>query len=300
MIPFTLRQLEYFVAAAQQGGTAQAARALNVSQPSISQAISTLESHWQVTLFHRIHAQGLQLTIEGQQRYQLASTLLHQAQALSEHNDTTAGELHIGCLSTLGPLYLPGLLQRFKRQHPQVRVQFLEGDNESLLAHVERNTLQMALLYDTGIFNQVQLHPVAEQRPYVMVAETHPLAQRESIFLEEIASEPLLLINLPRSRDYLLSLYRHAGISPTIYAESSSVEMIRSMVANEMGLAVLVTRPAGQQSYDGKNLIYLEIADAVPPQRIVMASPMHLPLNRAAAVFLANTQDYFSQLGLAT
>lgn len=300
MIPFTLRQLEYFVAAAQQGGTAQAARALNVSQPSISQAIKLLESHWHVILFHRIHAHGLQLTTEGQQRYQLATSLLHQAQALSQHNDTITGELHIGCLSTLGPLYLPGLLQRFKIQHPQVRVHFLEGDNETLLAAVERNTLHLALLYDTGIFNQVHLHPVATQHPYVIVGENHPLAKRDSVFLAEIATEPLILINLPRSRDYLLSLYRHAGISPIIYAESSSVEMVRSMVANEMGLAVLVTRPTSQQSYDGKNLTYLEIADAVPPQGIVMSSAINLPLNRAAEAFLQNTQDYFFQLGLAT
>ena len=54
MIQFSLRQLEYFVAAAQYGGTAQAARMLNVSQPSISQAISALESFWQIQLFHRL------------------------------------------------------------------------------------------------------------------------------------------------------------------------------------------------------------------------------------------------------
>ena len=76
MLHVSLRQLSYFVAAARHGSTLQAALALHVSQPSISHAIATLEAHWGEKLFHRIHAQGLELTTAGARRSALAQALL--------------------------------------------------------------------------------------------------------------------------------------------------------------------------------------------------------------------------------
>ena len=79
MIHFSLRQLEYFTAAARCGGAARAAEAMNVSQPSISKAIAELESLWGERLFVRLHARGLELTATGARRYTQASALLQQA-----------------------------------------------------------------------------------------------------------------------------------------------------------------------------------------------------------------------------
>lgn len=294
MIQFSLRQLEYFVAAAQYGGTAQAARMLNVSQPSISQAISALESFWQVQLFHRLHAQGLQLTTEGQQRYPLALSLLRQAEDLSQQDQALSGTIHLGCLSTLGPLYLPGLIKHIQAQHPAIKLHFTEGDNEFLLKQIERNTLDLALLYDTGIFNQVNLHPMTAQRPYIAVAANHPLAQKSSVALADIANEPFILINLPRSRDYFLSLFKLAEVQPNIYIETSSIEMARSLVANEMGVTLLVTRPESTLSYDGKKLVYLTISDVLPLQTIVMATTKSIALSQANSAVLNAAQHYFA------
>ena len=82
MINISLRQLEYFVAAAQHGGAARAAHALNVSQPSISKAIADLEVLWNEVLFVRRHARGLELTAAGRVRQREAQMLLEKARAL--------------------------------------------------------------------------------------------------------------------------------------------------------------------------------------------------------------------------
>ena len=76
MIHFSLRQIEYFDAAARCGGAAAAAKALQVSQPSISKAIAELESLWGEQLFVRLHARGLELTAAGALRFKQAHALL--------------------------------------------------------------------------------------------------------------------------------------------------------------------------------------------------------------------------------
>ena len=78
MIHFSLRQIEYFDAAARCGGAAAAAKALQVSQPSISKAIAELESLWGEQLFVRLHARGLELTAAGALRFRQAHALLRQ------------------------------------------------------------------------------------------------------------------------------------------------------------------------------------------------------------------------------
>jgi DNA-binding transcriptional LysR family regulator len=76
VIHLSLRQIEYFAAAARHGGAARAAQALGVSQPSISKGIAELESLWGEQLFVRIHAKGLELTADGAMRFKQARTLL--------------------------------------------------------------------------------------------------------------------------------------------------------------------------------------------------------------------------------
>src|SRR4051794_9762573 len=86
---FTLRQLEYFVAAGDSGSITLASEKVNISQPSISAAIAHLETELGVQLFIRHHAQGLSLTPQGVQLLRDARALLLQADELQ----SVAGEL---------------------------------------------------------------------------------------------------------------------------------------------------------------------------------------------------------------
>ena len=65
MVRLTLKQCAYFIAVAEQGGIAQASRALNISQPAVAQAIDKLEDQFNFKLFKRHHARGTELTIQG-------------------------------------------------------------------------------------------------------------------------------------------------------------------------------------------------------------------------------------------
>ena len=274
MIHLNLRQLEYFVAAARHSGAARAADALGVSQPSISKAIADLESHWGEPLFVRLHARGLELTAAGVLRHREAHALLEQARALAAPRaGELTGLLRVGCLSTLAPRYLPDILARMRAGHPAIEVQFVEGDTEALTRMLERGALDVALLYDLGLARGVRLEAVTELRPYALLPARHRLTDAASVRVADLAGEPLVLINLPHSRAYFLSLFRDAGVTPQIAYESASLEMVRALVANGLGVSILTTRPLRDVSDDGKRIACRRLRGRLAGQAVALAYP---------------------------
>jgi len=272
VIRVTLRQLEYFAAAARLGGAARAAESLNVSQPSISKAIADLEALWGERLFVRLHARGLDLTGAGAARYRQARALLQQASQLAgPRTGVLSGLVRVGCLSTLGPRYLPAILARLQHDHPEVEVRFEEGDTEALLQRLARGSLDVALLYDLGISHDVRIEPLAELWPYALLPWGHRLAAYKTVPIAELAKESLVMINLRHSREYFLSLFRAAGLSPTVVRESASLEMVRALVANGLGASLLTTRPRRDVSYDGKRIACRRLQGPLTPQIVGLA-----------------------------
>ena len=275
LIQINLRQLEYFVAAARHGSTARAALAINVSQPSISKAIADLEAQWGEQLFVRKHAVGLDLTAAGQARSREALSLLEAAQRLQEpRKQAVSGTLRLGFLSTLGALWIPQLLTQMQKRHPSIDIELIEGDIASLTRQVERGEIHAALQYDLGLARPLlTMHPVAALPPYALLPARHALSAAPSVSLAELAQSPLLLINLPQSREYFLSLFREAGVVPTVNYELASIELVRSMVANGHGVSVLTTRPVVDRTHDGKRLVCKRIKGRVAKQAVVLSVP---------------------------
>ncbi|MEO6986218.1 MAG: LysR family transcriptional regulator [Paralcaligenes sp.] len=295
MIKVTLRQLEYFVAAARHGSTVKAAHALNVSQPSISHAIGELEALWDEKLFYRLHAQGMELSASGKLRYKQAQNVLQEVQNLDVGTaGGINGELSVGCFSTLGPMYFPDIMRRFHMAHPQVHMIMHEGNTEELLSRIERGTLDLALIYDMGLARAVRLHYMNEQAPYILLPEGHPLTRHDTLTVKDLSKDPFILINLPHSREYFLSIFSFAGVTPQIAMETGSLEMVRSLVANGYGLSILTTRPAKDYSYDGKRIVCRPLTGAFPPQKIAFASSAELKLSAAAWAFLHIAQTQFA------
>ncbi|WP_077001241.1 LysR substrate-binding domain-containing protein [Variovorax sp. KK3] len=297
MIHLNLRQLEYFVAAARHGGAARAAESMNVSQPSISKAIADLESLWGEPLFVRLHARGLALTAAGAARHREAHALLTQAQALeSPRSPELAGLLRVGCLSTLAPRWLPSILAQLRASHPAVEVQLHEGDTETLTRMLERGALDVALLYDLGLARPgVTIEPVAGLVPYALLPWGHRLAAHGSLALATLAREPLVLINLPHSREYFLSLFRQAGVAPVVAYETTSLEMVRSLVANGLGVSLLTTRPVHDRSQDGKRIACRRLRGPLAAQAVALAYPAAESFRSAlAAPFAAAVHQGFA------
>ena len=272
MIQISLRQLEYFLAAARHGGAARAAEALHVSQPSISKAIADLEELWGEALFVRRHARGMDLTAAGSARQRQAQLLLEGARKLqAPRSGALSGLLRLGYLSTLGPRWVPSILTVLQKKHPELEIDLVDGDTETLARKLERGEIDVALQYDLGLARPRLDHvQIAELVPYALLPWGHALAGRTMIRLQELAQSPLVLINLPHSREYFLSLLRDAKVTPRIAFETESFEMVRSLVANGHGVSLLTTRPSVDRAHDGKRLVCRRLRGPIARQSVVL------------------------------
>ncbi|QIB34254.1 LysR family transcriptional regulator [Ancylobacter pratisalsi] len=293
------RQLTYFVATAEAGSTLRAAEALHVSQPAISVAIGQLELSFGQKLFVRRHAQGVDLTPFGRSKLAEVRHLLAHAHAVmdSTKDGRLTGELEIGVFSTLAPAYAPGLLRAFGAAHPDVRVRLREATLDQLHRDLADGVVELALLYDLDTIGEMARTPLAALTPYALLARDHPLAGMPQVSLRDLAQEPFVLIDLPHSRDYFLSLFRMIGVMPEQLLRCTSLETVRGMVAHGLGNSVLVTRPFGDHSHDGVPLICRPLEESVPPQRVIIGSSAHAPMTRAAEAFVTVAKDYFHTRG---
>jgi DNA-binding transcriptional LysR family regulator len=260
---FTLKQIEYFAAAAETGSITLASERVHISQPSISSAISNLEAEFGIQLFIRHHAQGLSLTPQGQRFLREAKSLLLQAEELcaaaTELSTKVGGVLSLGCLTTLYPLLLPEVLHAFKARHSSVRIEAVAGDQAGLIEQLRVGRLSLVLSYDMSVPADLEFTPLAKLPPFAFVAARHPLARRTSVSIEQLAEEPFLLLDLPISRDYFLSLFHRHGLAPRIAGRFEHMEVIRSLAARGEGFGMANAQPRNRASLDGHKLAYLAL-----------------------------------------
>ncbi len=272
----TLRQLEYCLAAAEFGSISEAAERIHVSASSISSAITHVESELSVALFVRHHAQGLSITPVGHEVLRQIRQLLDQALALYEVADdaqgAVRGPLRVGCFTTLAALVAPELCQGFARAHPGVQVTQIEDHQEGLIERLRQAQIDVAITYDLNVVQpDICFEALASLPPHVIVSETDPLAYRRVTTLKELAAHPMVLLDLPLSRDYFLSLFQEAGVTPLISARSHSPDVVRSLVANGVGYSLANVRPRSSHSLDGKKLVNVHLRGQPRPMQMGLA-----------------------------
>ncbi len=295
---FTFRQLEYFVAAGQAGSIRQAAERIAVSQPSISAAIAHLERELGVQLFVRHHAQGLSPTPAGRRLLREARLLLDQAEGLhalaGEVSGQLRGRLGLGCFVTLAPMILPELVAAFTRATPGAEVDFFEADQARLVAALRQVEIDLALAYDLQLPEDVCFEPLAALPPHILLAEGHPLAERPLLTLGELAPLPLVLLDLPLSREYFLAMFMREGLEPTIAARSAQQEVLRTMVANGLGYTIANVRPRSGLALDGRRLVRVPLAGDHPPLHLGLARAESLQPSRLAGAFAEHCRQFIS------
>lgn len=260
---FTLKQLAYFVAAGEAGSILRAAQNIHVSQASISNAISHLEDVFQIQLFIRHHARGMSLTTAGSQIMEQAQALLRDADELHSYagklSKQVFGSLNIGCFIPIAPIVTPELCHGFMQSHAGVEVNVSEGNQAELLSKLKKGTIDLALTYDLQLDSDIAFTALAELKPYVLLAADHPLANESSIALESIVRERFILLDLPLSDAYFMSLFDTNNLKPKIHARTHHIEVQRALVAKGYGYSLANVRPINQKALDGSGLKYVPL-----------------------------------------
>lgn len=193
-----LQQLYYFRKLAEVQHYTEAAKALYITQPSLSDSIASLEHELSVSLFQK-KGRGVQLTKYGQEFYEYVNQALgileHGIAAVREKSDSVTGTIDIGCIPTLLGDFLPNALDLYHEKCPQVSFNIFNEKSIPVAEGVSSGT------YDIGLCSMVEnkddlvFVPITYQELVVIVRNDHPLAVHDSIELTAL-------------KGYMLSTYR--------------------------------------------------------------------------------------------
>ncbi len=286
---FTLKQLTYFVAAGETGSILRAAENIHVSQPSISNAISHLEEVFKVQLFIRHHARGMSLTTAGSQIMEQAQALLRDADELRSFagklSDQVFGSINVGCFIPLAPIVTPELCHGFMQSNEGVEVNVSEGNQAELLSKLKKGAIDLALTYNLQLESDIAFTELAELKPYVLLAADHTLAGKASISLQSLADERFILLDLPLSDTYFMSLFERHNLKPRIYARTRHIEVQRALVAQGYGYSLGNVRPINQNSLDGSRLNYVPLSGYNPGLTLGIATLANIKKTTVVDIF---------------
>lgn len=293
-----IHQLRYFCAVAHNGTFTRAAQAERVAQPSLSQQIMKLEAELGAKLFDRL-SKSARLTPSGVAFLPKAERILRElSEAKTEIQEMTGkdkGEVSIGAIPTVAPYLLPPVLSSFSRQHPGIVIHVVEDTTPVLLERLHAGSVDLviAALPLDGV-ELVSLKLLREPF-FLAVPDSHPLARRKTIRLEEISKESrfLLLKEGHCFRDSTIEACRKSRILPNVVFETGQFATILGMVSAGMGISAIPSMAV--QSAKGCRFVRIGNDEAMRSLGVVMLS-RHFQ-TRAQKVFLQHLLRITAVLG---
>lgn len=256
-----LRQLQYFVAVAEEGHFTRAAERVLIAQPAISQQIRRLEAELGERLFDR-DRRSVRLTAAGRALLPEARATLAAAgrarAAVGSLSGLLTGQLTVGAFEGTPERLLARALGQFRRDHPAVQVRVREDYASELLAAVRRGELDAAI---TGLPDDrkptaaLRIDRIAREPLVVAASLAHPLASQPGIPLARLEGEPMVALTPDSTqRAHIERACRAAGFTPNITAETRHLGLLWDLVSEGIGIAV-VPRPSRPPGHDQLALI---------------------------------------------
>lgn len=259
-----LRHLRYFIAVAEELNFTRAADRLHMAQPPLSQQIQQLEAQLGFQLFRRTK-RTVTLTEAGQVFFEEAQKILLQVdRAIQLAQQTSRGELGqltIGFVSSAAHNVVPAILQQFRTLNPAVKLELREMTTNEQLQRLREGQIDIGFIrppVEDGVNSEI----VFREPLIVALPQTHHLADRAHVELRELSTEPFIMF--PRSLapglyDPIVSLCQQAGFSPIAAQEAIQMQTIVSLVAAEMGVAIV---PASMQNFQRSGVIYKALSES--------------------------------------
>ena len=292
---FTLRQLQFFIAVAEQGTVSRAAQTLSISQSSVTEAIKELESDLGVELFER-HPRGLNITHKGHQFLRHATKILANVsdarRAFHAGQEAARGRLQLGVTSLVAGYVLSDLLARYRRAYPGVEVSAIEDNGDYLEHLLIGGKLDVAVMVTSNLRDRTALQSeILEVSAYrLWMPLGHPLAGADIIGVDDIAGEPLIMLTIDEIEENMGRLLAAFGARPHIAFRTRSVEAVRSLVATGAGVALLPDLVYRPWSLEGDRIEQRDVSGALPVVQVGMVWRRGSGLPQAARDFIGLAQ----------
>ncbi|MFT3670678.1 LysR family transcriptional regulator [Aestuariivirga sp.] len=275
-MPLSLKQIRYFIATADAGQVSQAAIEVNVSQSAITAAVKQLEEDLGVTLFRR-HNSGVSLTAEGTRFLQHARNIMAAVNSaenapLTEEKAIT-GTVKVGVSYTVAGYFLPRHYARFKRSFPRVKVDIYELPRNAIEGGLKDGSLDLAVMLVSNMAdrNHLAYETLFRSRRRLWLPVEHPLLQAEVITLEDVMPLPYIMLTVDEASKTAQRYWQPTGLKPNIVFNTSSVEAVRSMVADGIGVTILSDMVYRAWSLEGQRIELRNIAADIPTMDVGLA-----------------------------
>ncbi len=267
-----LRELQYLVAIDEERHFHRAAERCFVSQPTLSGQLKKLEQELGVQLVER-NTRQVVMTEVGVMIAGMARRVLGEVRNIREvaqsFEDPMVGELQLGLIPTVAPYLLPRVMPTIRDAYPSLKLWLHEYQTQVLLEKLRRRELDLLILalpVDTDEFSELDLFEEAFQ---LAVPREHELAGRERVGLDDLVGREMLLLEEGHClRGQALDVCFMAGASENAGFQASSMETLRHMVGEGMGITLIPELAVHTDA--GSGICYLPFDTPVPSRRIGM------------------------------
>jgi len=283
-----LYSLQVFLAVATEKSFSRAAERLLRTQPAVSLALQRLEQELQEKLIDR-SGKGLLLTDAGRTVLEYArrfESLRHEMEnSLAELRDNSAGRLIIGANESTS-LYLLRHIERYRELYPKVKVQVRRSLSSRIPNELLDGNLELGVIsYDPGD-DRLKSKVIYTDALAFIVSPTHRLANRKTVSISELGSENFVAHNvISPYREVVLREFRTHKVPLRMDVEMPTIETIRKMVQNNMGVA-FVPRMCVEQEIEQGTLAEVRIKEMHVERKIRLVYPTRRGLSHAAKAFL--------------
>jgi len=287
-----LRQLKYFVATAESGQVSRASTLLSISQSSVTGAVRDLEAELGAKLFVR-SAHGMDLTDAGRELLSSAHEILEkvdEATKITQRHSSVRGVVSIAATYTVLGYFLPFHLGRLAHLHPGLEIRLSELNRESIEEGLLSNRFDLAVLLTSNIANpELESETLMRSERRLWVANNHRFMRKGKASFEEIADEDYIMLTVDEAAHTTMRYWSTTGFQPKVRLRTSSVEAVRSLIANGQGVTILSDIVYRPWSLEGKRIGTVTTDIEIPSMNVGLAWRKGADLERPATILI----EYF-------
>ncbi len=264
------RDIEYYVQIVKQKNFTKVAKYFQVSQPTITYALKRLEKELDAVLITRDRSHHeLVITPAGKQLFIHAQSILQEIKiAKAEITQLQKKKLRFGMPPIIGNEYFPKLSSYFIKSQLMDQIEITDGGSRDLYGMIHQGRIDLAILGSTQpiIDQKLEIELLLDKRFMIVVAPTHPFADRQTISFSDLIAEQFVLLNEHYVHPAAFKkLAKQAHIEPKVVYQSNDLAILKSMIRENIGIGFLTEIAIHPEDH----LVLIPLSDQLQPHFLI-------------------------------
>lgn len=264
------RDIEYYVQIVKQKNFTKVAKYFQVSQPTITYALKRLEKELDAVLITRDRSHHeLVITPAGKQLFIHAQSILQEIKmAKAEITQLQKKKLRFGMPPIIGNEYFPKLSSYFIKSQLMDQIEITDGSSRDLYGMIHQGRIDLAILGSTQpiIDQKLEIELLLDKRFMIVVAPTHPFADRQTISFSDLTAEQFVLLNEHYVHPAAFKkLAKQAHIEPKVVYQSNDLAILKSMIRENIGIGFLTEIAIHPEDH----LVSIPLSDQLQPHFLI-------------------------------